>query len=80
MAHAKAYLRYHAYEKLSGHFPTDKVIFYYKGFGCTKRMFKEIDRERGIEWHYIELTLTAFTRFITMAVHGNNQQVYLMRM
>ena len=49
MAHAKAYLRYHAHDKLNGHFPTDKVVFYYKGFGCTKRMFKEIDRERGIE-------------------------------
>ena len=48
MAHAKAYLRYNAYEKLNGHFPTDKVIFCYKGFGCTKRMFKEIDRERSI--------------------------------
>ena len=46
MAHHKSYLRYVAYEKLNGHFPTDKVIFYYKGYGVTKAMFAAIDEER----------------------------------
>ena len=47
MAHAKAYLRYNAYEALKGVFPANLVMFYYKGYGVTKRMFKDIDRERN---------------------------------
>jgi len=47
MAHYKRYLRYVAYEKLNGHFPTDRVIFYFKGYGCTKRDFEEIAEERS---------------------------------
>lgn len=44
--HYKSYLRYSAYEALSGHFPTDKVIFYFKGYGVTKATFAAIDEER----------------------------------
>ena len=56
MAHHKSYLRYVAYEKLNGHFPTDKVIFYFKKLACTKAMFMAIDKEKeltieqGREW------------------------------
>jgi hypothetical protein len=45
MAHAKAYLKYHAYEALNGKFPRNIVIMYYKGLGVRLRDFKQIDRE-----------------------------------
>ena len=46
MTHAKAYLKYAAYEALNGHFPMDKVIYYFKGFGCNKEMFEKITSDR----------------------------------
>lgn len=46
MAYAKEHLKHDAYNALNGWFPTDKVIFYYKGCGCTKADFKRIDEER----------------------------------
>lgn len=56
MAYAKARFRYDAYKKLGGWFPTNMVIYYYKGLGCTKVMFEIIDEEKrlilsqGREW------------------------------
>ena len=47
MAHYKSYLRYTAYEALGGQFPCNLVMFYYKGFGVTRAMFRAIDKERG---------------------------------
>ena len=48
MSHYKSYLRYNAYDALSGKFPQNSVIFYYKGYGVTKADFRSIDIERGI--------------------------------
>jgi hypothetical protein len=42
MAYHKEHLKYDAYDALNGHFPTDKVIYYYNGMGCTKEIFEEI--------------------------------------
>lgn len=47
MAHYKNYLRYAAYDDLGGKFPGNLVIFYYKGLGVTKAMFRAIDNEKG---------------------------------
>ena len=40
MAYYKARYKYEAYESLDGHFPANMVIYYYKGLGCTKKMFE----------------------------------------
>ena len=46
MAYYKARYKYEAYESLDGHFPANMVIYYYKGLGCTKKMFKGIEKSR----------------------------------
>ena len=45
MAHAKAYLRYSAYEAYDGAFPANFVICVYKGFGFNKEVFDKIKGE-----------------------------------
>ena len=46
MAYYKARYKYEAYESLDGHFPANMVIYYYKGLGCTKKMFEGIEKSR----------------------------------
>ena len=46
MAYYKARYKYEAYESLGGHFPANMVIYYYKGLGCTKKMFEGIEKSR----------------------------------
>jgi len=53
MAHYKNYLRYAAYDNLGGKFPGNLVIFYYKGLGVTKAMFRAIDNEIHCYLRYI---------------------------
>jgi len=73
MAHYKNYLRYAAYDDLGGKFPGNIVIFYYKGLGVTKAMFKAIDNERGKSWQ-LEKLIPCYLRYIGNKNRGGKNE------
>ena len=46
MAHYKSYLVYEAFTALNGQFPLNIVVYTYKGFGFTRKVFERIETER----------------------------------